>query len=507
MNAPLRRAPVTLRAAVWRSVVFVHRWLGVAGCLLFLVWFVSGIAMIYVRMPVLTVEETLAQAAAIDATAIQVAPAAAAVVAGADAETPIEMRMLGSRPVYRFGRDGLAGVVFADTGERLTAVTAGDAEAAARQFVKGKAAATVAALTAADQWTLQLRPHFPLYRVAFDDRPGTAVYVSRRTGALVLDTTRRERFWAYVGPVAHWLYLPVLRRHGEVWTQVIVWTSAAGCLLCVSGLAAGIWRLSIRRRYTIRRQASATPYDGWLRWHHYSGLLFGLVALTWTFSGLLSMDPFPQLSSEGITSSQRRSVAGVPPPLATITVGAVRDAVQSARVDREAPRALRLLAFGGRWYWRSSTTVPASARLLPAEAPAGRSFEAFPRAAIESAAVTAAPGGARAELTWLTAHDEYYYARREALPLPVLRARYADADATWAYLDPAQGTLVRVVRRPDRWNRWLYNGLHSLDPAWLRNRRPWWDVVVVLLLLGGGAGVMTSLIPAARRLGLAPRRR
>lgn len=42
--------------------------------------------------------------------------------------------------------------------------------------------------------------------------------------------------------------------------------------------------------------------------------------------------------------------------------------------------------------------------------------------------------------------------------------------------------------------------------AWLRDRRPLWDVVVVTLSLGGLAGVITSLVPAWRRVrNLSPR--
>ena len=59
---------------------------------------------------------------------------------------------------------------------------------------------------------------------------------------------------------------------------------------------------------------ASSPYPGWLRWHHYAGLLFGVVTFTWTFSGLLSMDPFPQLDTGGATPAQRTAVQGPPTP-------------------------------------------------------------------------------------------------------------------------------------------------------------------------------------------------
>ena len=45
---------MALRGRGWATLAFVHRWLGVCGCLLFLTWFLSGIAMMYVRMPEVT---------------------------------------------------------------------------------------------------------------------------------------------------------------------------------------------------------------------------------------------------------------------------------------------------------------------------------------------------------------------------------------------------------------------------------------------------------------------
>jgi len=41
------------------------------------------------------------------------------------------------------------------------------------------------------------------------------------------------------------------------------------------------------------------------------------------------------------------------------------------------------------------------------------------------------------------------------------------------------------VHRLNRVERWLFNGLHSLDFSFLYNSRPLWDIVM-LVLLGGG---------------------
>ena len=51
----------------WRRwLVYTHRWLGIVGGLLFVAWFVSGVVMMYTRMPGMAPEERLARAPALD---------------------------------------------------------------------------------------------------------------------------------------------------------------------------------------------------------------------------------------------------------------------------------------------------------------------------------------------------------------------------------------------------------------------------------------------------------
>ena len=49
-----------------RLAIFVHRWLGVAACLLFAIWFPSGIAMMYWDFPSVTAADRLERSPALD---------------------------------------------------------------------------------------------------------------------------------------------------------------------------------------------------------------------------------------------------------------------------------------------------------------------------------------------------------------------------------------------------------------------------------------------------------
>ena len=127
-------------------------------------------------------------------------------------------------------------------------------------------------------------------------------------------------------------------------------------------------------------------------------------------------------------------------------------------------------------------------------------------AALPDADISAALGRLRAEapvmLSRLTAYDELYYARgnqpanRQNRPLPVWRAAWADGVV--AYADPASARIVLRADNSNRWQRLLYNGLHSFDFAPLL-ARPWLrDSLVVLLSLLGVAMSVTACVVAWR---------
>ena len=58
-----------------RTAIVVHRWLGVALCLLFLLWFMSGIGMMYWDFPSVTAADRLERSPRLRASAIAVDPA------------------------------------------------------------------------------------------------------------------------------------------------------------------------------------------------------------------------------------------------------------------------------------------------------------------------------------------------------------------------------------------------------------------------------------------------
>src|ERR1700753_334303 len=64
-------AAQTRRRFAWLGwLIYAHRWLGIAGCLLFIAWFISGIAMMYVRMPTVSPDERALHAEKLELSAL-----------------------------------------------------------------------------------------------------------------------------------------------------------------------------------------------------------------------------------------------------------------------------------------------------------------------------------------------------------------------------------------------------------------------------------------------------
>jgi hypothetical protein len=507
----------------WRKLlIYSHRWLGIAGCLLFVSWFASGIVMMYQRMPRITAEERLMRLPALDASRITIS--VAETISRHDLKPErVRIGMIGNRPVYRFLTGANWTTVFADTGEKLASVNAEQAMALARGLAPENAGTLhySAALADSDQWTLSsvIRAQMPMHRIDLGDAAGSTFYISERTGDVAMKSTSKERFWGYLGGVLHYIYFTPFRRQADFWNSSIIWLSFFGCLSCISGVAAGIWRFSRRARFRHKDGTSHSPYVGMMLWHHYAGLIFGLFSFTWILSGGLSLNPMKWSPGTSATAKQRERFAGGSMAWKDLTAERIRSAVRSTGKAFVA-KELEVIQFAGEPFFVAYRPPPAaesphwtntdlSAYLSPtlplehymtAVRNPGQPVAGFSDAQVLDAARKTMPGVAVTEAVRLTDYDSYYYDRFRAKPLPVWRVRFADPQETWLYVDASRGLIAQKQERLSRWNRWLYRGLHSLDFPFLYKRRPLWDIVVIILSLGGILLSALVLIPSWKRV-------
>ncbi len=323
--------------------MLTHRWLGVGMCVLFFIWFLSGMVMMYAGHPKLTLQERLAHLPPLEnaatgslsarASALQnpealqnpdapqspdtlLSPAEAFTAAGFDTSQPVEeLRLSRSRagqPIYVLrGEDRTFIAIDARTGQRIPPTDKATALASACVYWMHSAdrpkpqhcsptppqtqperipAPRYLGTVHEDAHTHShgLNGHRPLHLVQLPDAHDTLLYISGTTGEVVRDAPQPERALNYVGSWLHWLYM--FRDTAINWTSLIIVLALIGIATAVTGIVAGLIRWRFAGTY---RSGSHSPFaPGMMRWHHILGMVFALSTISWIFSGLMSMDPW-----------------------------------------------------------------------------------------------------------------------------------------------------------------------------------------------------------------------
>ena len=477
-----------------RWVIFCHRWMGLVLCPFVILWFASGIVMLYSGFPEVTEEEWFEKAARIEPGAIRVSPEIAYHKLGwAGVPDTVEISVLDGRPVYRFRAERDRGIVFADSGDVLSAVTRDFALRVAARWTRqaGERARLEGPISEPDQWTVsgEYRALRPLFKFSWPD--GEQAYVSAQSGEVVQHTTSETRLAAYFGAIPHWLYWTPLRKNGRQWYRVVVWLSSALVCLGLLGLLLGIWMFSPSGRYRVHQKPSRVPYAGQKRWHMILGLSFGLLSCTWAFSGLLSMEPFAWLSGSPEVASKVDAALRGGVRLETFAGKSPAAALEQAGIET---KRVEFVLFDGRPYYLIRNSAQAS-RIVPVQ---GEPMDQFDSPGILKVVRDASQPAAVVEARVVSQYDAYYLDRHNQHPLPALLVRLNDQARSAFYVDLKTARLVEAYDRRSRWNRWLYHGLHSWNLPWLYSHRPAWDVLMMVLLLGGLALGVTGGVLAVQ---------
>jgi hypothetical protein len=469
-----------------RMLVVIHRWLGIILGPLFAMWFATGIVMHFVPFPQLAEKERIAGLPPLRLDGSLHGPAEAVTASGMDDALRIHLIQRADGPVYLVS--GLSGstalraadLASADVTSSPLALVIG-ADHARRRGMTATDAARIS-LIDQDQWTVsgKYARHRPLYRLALDDDAGTDIYVSSKTGEVVLDTTRWERAWNFVGSVAHWIYPTQLRGKPALWSAVVWWLSLAALLSVLAGAVLAFARLGIGRDRRV------SPYQGLHWWHHVAGLVCLIFVTTWIFSGWLSMDEGRLFSSARASNADIAAVAGAPP----WNLLADEDL---HGIDPPA-REVEWFAFAGRLFRREETAPNAQQLVEIGTRDRVQKFLFLPIDAIRSIANRLSPDCR--DPVAVGPEDDYSIA--SIVPgSPVERIACGDV---WYDIDAANGALLQKTDASRRAYRWLYGALHRLDFPALAARPILRTLVIVSLCGTGFLFSLTGLAIGWRRL-------
>lgn len=466
------------------AIVLSHRWLGIAFGVLFAMWFGTGIVMHFVPFPSLTEAERFAGLAPVEPAEVRIAVADAVTASGIADATRARLIQRSDGAVYIVSGPSHVGAVRASDGSDAAVSSAevalAIAQAHARQRGIDAARAAIVAHADYDQWSVPngFDRHRPLFRIALGDAAGTEVYVSSRTGEIVLDTTRSERGWNLAGSVLHWIYPTVLRSNWALWDRVVWMLSLLASIAALLGAVLGVVRIRRRGRLV------GSPYRGWHAVHHIIGLVTTVFVLTWIFSGWLSMDHGRLFSRGQLTAAE----AGV--------VDASPDWRAAPSFDRQpiAPlvREVEWFAFNGHVYRRDRSGLGQQSL-----AKAGGGPQKFLGAQdLQGLMMRLASG---CDTPSVLAGNDDYPARSSVPGAPVYRARCGEL---WFDTDGADGRVLQRLDASRRAYRWFYGGLHTLDFPILMAHPFLREVLIVGFCALGLVFSITGIVIGWRRLRL-----
>jgi hypothetical protein len=470
--------------AVLRSLIVIHRWLGIGLAPLFAMWFASGIVMHFVPFPQLDESERIAGLTPLRLGAAIHGPADAVMALGIADALRVRLIQRADGPVYIVsGPSGSTALKASDLSSASVpssplALVIG-ADHAHQRGTKMSDAANIS-LKDYDQWTVSGRyqQHRPLYRLGFDDDAGTEIYISSKTGEVVLETTRWERGWNFVGSVPHWIYPPQLRSQPALWSTTVWWLSLAALVSVIAGVVIGIVRLRIDGKRRV------SPYRGMHWWHHIAGLVTLVFVTTWIFSGWLSMDGGLLFSRALASSGETASIAGHSP----------WDLLAHEDLQHIAPqvREIEWFTLAGKIFRREITAPNAQQVFEIGSREEAQQF--LPLATIRPLAT--ALGIGCGDPAQVSATDDYAVA--SVMPDgPIYRVVCGDV---WYDIDAASGMLAQKTDPSRRAYRWLYSALHTLDFPALAARPILRTVVVVSLCGIGFLFSLTGVVIGWRRL-------
>lgn len=175
--------------------------------ILFLMWFLSGMVMMYHSYPSLSNEARMAHAEQIEScdTLVHSQP------------TPplsaLSLQQVAGRPVFTMTDSLGETLVDALTGQPVSRFSSAELQHIANRWqsphVYANQATLIDTLNAIDVWLIGVMPfkEYPIYHYDLNDTVGSELYLSSRTGRPLQLTDTKSRFWAWVGAIPHWIYI------------------------------------------------------------------------------------------------------------------------------------------------------------------------------------------------------------------------------------------------------------------------------------------------------------
>jgi uncharacterized iron-regulated membrane protein len=230
-----------------------HRWIALVVGLQLLIWALSGLYMVTLDLDFIhgdPLVRNVTPAFELDTPRVPLARLAQATPGAAES---LRLRALpDGQQVYEIGQGGHVTLFDAKTGARLSPLPKNRVADLARRYYAGTgrvASVTLLKREADRPSEIQTRK-LPLWRVDFDDRLETSLYIHPDSGALIV---RRHRFWRWFD----FLWSLHIMDYQER-TDVNNWLLRGATLLGLTLAASGLWLAFFSFPFLQRRRARRT---------------------------------------------------------------------------------------------------------------------------------------------------------------------------------------------------------------------------------------------------------
>ena len=345
-----------------------------------------------------------------------------------------------------------------------------------------------------EQWVLFTKydKELPIYKFYFDDAQKHELFISGRTAEVLQMTTSRQRLWAWLGAIPHKFYIPCIRRDVDVWQNMVAIVSGICLIAALTGWLLGIllWIKHYQKKHVWQN-----PYKKrWYRWHFSYGLIFGVFLIGWALSGIFAMQRVPQwiVPMEGDYSFKTSRLWGrglLPIETYQLDYRKLKDVYPELK-EVEWCRYADIPTY--------RVVVGDEEFLIDASGNDVRPLQ-IPEKTIVNGLKKIHGEEVNMKVSVLEEFDNYYLSRRVSLDLPVYKVEVDDANGSLYYVNPSTG-YVRYLNNNKIVRKWLFNGIHYLDIDWLV-ARPWlWYICIWVLCIGCGIVCITGLVLGYRVL-------
>jgi uncharacterized iron-regulated membrane protein len=466
-------------------IIQIHKLSGSLLSLMFVVWFISGIVLIFEGFPHASREERFLHLSAFESDQFQNIQAPSSLFKG-----KLAFELYHGKPVYRVYAGKKAQKVYdAKSLEPIDHFSIADAKDICTSF-KGFPVERIEEEKELDQWVpwSYYKPLLPFYKCYVSDPSHTVLYISKKSGEIIQETNRKSRWMGRIGAIPHWIYFKQLRTRISKWRLVVIILASLGLVISLSGIYAGVIR---KKSAKLNR---LTPYKKfWYKWHHLVGFFFGFFVFTFVLSGLISVTSIPDWMV-GVKSSEEIQIQWDQKLDITQFKNTSPQEIYHALRIKEDVRKIEwhiVLNQPQFWVFYENYQIP--------EVYVLRNEQIVPLQPYSINDIQLQAKKIIGDLPFAIHKQEgydYYYSSSAMLymPLPAYKIEVGDTSGTWLYINPTNGDLVKSMTKNTRLRRWLYRFLHTFDSPFLKKHESLRKSILLILSLAGLVVSISGLV-------------